>query len=109
MKHYPIALGALFGLTVLLAGVGLGDSGDARFHGGSYDGYDQCVFIQCDTNMVALINRKFKGGSYDGYDRFAKANTSINSGLPSGTIFMMSVLPRYSAKLILALFIQHGL
>ena len=59
--------------------------------------------------MVALINRKFKGGSYDGYDLFVKADTSINSGFPSGTIFMMSVLPRYSAKLILALFIQHGL
>jgi len=31
---------------------------------------------------------RFKGGSYDGYDRCTKTNTTIQSGIiPDGTIF----------------------
>lgn len=33
---------------------------------------------------------RFKGGSYDGYDRCSKTNTTIQSGIiPAGTIFML--------------------
>ena len=32
---------------------------------------------------------RFRGGSYDGYDSCDVENTTISSGLPAGTVFIM--------------------
>lgn len=61
MKHGMIFFGGLIAVIGLMAGACWGADGDERFSGGSYDGYD----VSTDTD------------------------TTIQSGLPAGTIFMI--------------------
>ena len=81
MKRYIISVALLF--LVL----GVCHSSDTRFRGGGYDGYDQGVCIQYDSNVVALVTTRFKGGDYDGYNLDFAENTTVKSGIPQGTIF----------------------
>jgi hypothetical protein len=75
--------------AALLAGTCLGAAGDERFSGGSFDGYDQCFYVQCDSNTVARNRARFRGGFYDGFDIASVRNTTINSGRPGGTVLAL--------------------
>ena len=85
MNRYIVGVAGLMLCVVIFAGVSSG--GDARFKGGGYDGYDQSVCIQFDTNAANLVYARFKGGSYDGYDWNLVEDTTVRSGIPAGTVF----------------------
>lgn len=67
MRRRLFFIGGLALFVGMLAGACFGAAGDERFLGGSFDGYDLCT----------------------------KTNTTIRSGLPSGTLFTIGCLPRY--------------
>jgi len=51
-----------------------------QFSGGSFDGYDDSIFINSGSpSNIAKFNQQYGGGSYDGYDD----SIFINSGSPS--------------------------
>ena len=54
-----------------------------RFHGGSFDGYNQC---EAKWTTQFTIWSRFFGGSFDGYDAITKQMAMLLSP-PKGTIF----------------------
>ena len=85
MKIYIAILCAL--CIAVAAGVVFGGIETNRFHGASYDGYDQKSVIQTTTDFD-LIYARFTGGSYDGYDLNSVTNFSIPV-TAFGTIFFI--------------------
>lgn len=62
---------------------------DARFSGGSRDGYDVEALNQSGTDwaaFAALMLARSRGGSYDGYAVGAQLGAKLP---PRGTIFMI--------------------
>ena len=78
-----IAAGIMAAVTARAA------SGDERFLGGWYDGYDRSDFEQAGTNAIASAAGRFKGGFYDGYDSTFKTGTRIKDGISFKGILMI--------------------